>query len=128
MKNIISYVSVTLLISFTAKLSAQELNSSLTCEIKKQVILEMQEGEPKVYSGYKHGLDDGDKINIKLMASDSFINVSLKNIEKNSILWLTNRDALAKNLMFSSVDAGVGKMITLTPEIVHVIDNDTRLT
>lgn len=128
MKSIISYVSVALMISFTANSKAQELNSSLTCEIKKQVILEMQEGKPKVYSGYEHGLDDGDKINIKLMASDSFVNVSLKNIEKDAILWLTNRNALAKNLMLSSVDAYFGKMITLTPEIIHDLDNDTSLT
>ena len=30
--------------------------------------------------------------------------------------------------MFSSVNAGFGKMITLIPEIIHKIDNDTRLT
>lgn len=128
MKSIISYVSVALLISFTANSRAQELNSSLTCEIKKQVILEMQEGEPKVYSRVQGGLVDGEKIIIKLVASDLFINASLKNIEKNSSLLLADLHALSKNLMFSSVDAHVGKMITLKPEIVHVTDIDTSLT
>lgn len=81
-------ISILILISFLycinpATATAQELYSHFSCEIKKQVILDMVDGEPKIYSSIQGGLKNGDSFNIIFNTNTYWLEMKLDGVEKN---------------------------------------------
>ena len=121
-------IYIALILTFSSLSNAEEpLRAGLTCEIKKQWVADMVEGEPKSYSGIKGGLDDGDIININFKLSDEVLKVSLANIDKNSALWLSNEHAFSNPFQLKNIKSHVGKSLTIKPDIKYIIDDDTRI-
>lgn len=70
-----------------------EVNSSLKCEVKKQVILKMNEATPEIYDGHKEGITTGDSIEISLVKSSDELKTTLLGGDSNFSLFLEQHNA-----------------------------------
>jgi hypothetical protein len=119
-------IYIALILMFSSLSNAEEpLRAGLTCEIKKQWVVDMVEGEPKSYSGVKDGLDDGDIININFKLFGEALKVSLANIDKNFDLKLSNEYALSRPFQLKNIESNLGKILIIKPDIKYAIDDDT---
>ena len=79
-----------LLICSSTAVAANTLELRLDCEVKYQTIVSSEDGIPKVYSGYKDGLETGDNVTVKLRANKFSKDLYFEAVDTKRQIILTN--------------------------------------